>query len=215
MSAGDTSKRGAATRARLIRVAGELFARRGFRAAGVREICSRAGVNLAAVRYHFGGKAELYREVLLGTHRELRDREPVPTLGDARTPNLALRAWVGFMLRFLLLRRSTHSFAGQLMTNELREPTPALAELVRLVMMPVRSALEEIIAALLGAADEPELRGRLTNFVLGLCVFHEFGRPVLQRFGHPPPTTAGGIEDLADAVTDFAIGGIRRARGRA
>lgn len=203
------------THLRLLRAAGEVISQRGYRGASVREICTRAGANLAAVKYHFGSKHELYREVLLGTHRELRDQEPTPRLEDHRTPAAALRAWVGFLLRFLLLRRSTHSFAGRLMVRELAEPTEALTDLVHQVMTPVRRELERIVGALLGDADTPARRARAANFVLGLCVFHEFGRPVLTRMGHPPPTTPREVDRLADRVAAFARGGIGELRRQA
>jgi len=201
------------TRERLIQAAGELFAQHGFRATGVRQICGRAAANVAAVKYHFGSKQALYREVLLGSHRELRDREPVPRLADADSPQAALRAWIGFVLRFVLLRRPSHSYAGQLFARELREPTEALTELVGLVMRPVRSELEGIVAALLGEADSPRARGQVANFILGLCVFHELGRPVLERFGFPSPRTEAQADELADAICGFALGGIRSSIG--
>src|ERR1700740_2176182 len=52
------------TRTKLLDSAGQVFAERGFKAATVREICARAGVNIALVNYHFGDKAVLYEEVL-------------------------------------------------------------------------------------------------------------------------------------------------------
>jgi len=51
------------TRWRLLQAATEVFAERGFKAATTREIARRAEVNLAAIHYHFGDKAALYREV--------------------------------------------------------------------------------------------------------------------------------------------------------
>lgn len=202
----------AGTHARLLQAAGELISLHGFRRASVREICGRAGANLAAVKYHFGSKEALYREVMLGSHRELRDREPVPRLEDHKTPARALRAWVHWALRFMLLRRKAHSFAGQMMVRELAEPTEVLTDLVKQVMLPVRQALERIVGTLLGDGIDDDRRGRATNFVLGLCVFHEFGRPVLQRFGFPPPTSDAEVEQLADLIAEFALGGLRRLR---
>lgn len=51
------------TRWRLLQAATEVFAEVGYRAATTREIARRAEVNLASIHYHFGDKAELYREV--------------------------------------------------------------------------------------------------------------------------------------------------------
>ncbi|GAB1233355.1 DUF1956 domain-containing protein [Ferrigenium sp. UT4] len=51
------------TRWRLLQAAVEVFAESGYHAATTREIARRAAVNLAAIHYHFGDKAALYREV--------------------------------------------------------------------------------------------------------------------------------------------------------
>jgi len=53
------------TRDRLLDVAEELFAAKGYAGTSVRDITARAGSNLAAVNYHFGSKHNLYREALL------------------------------------------------------------------------------------------------------------------------------------------------------
>jgi len=52
------------TRDRILDAAEELFADQGFRNVPLRKITQEAGVNLAAVNYHFGSKDELVREVL-------------------------------------------------------------------------------------------------------------------------------------------------------
>lgn len=54
---------GAVTRLAILRAAERLFAERGFAGASLRGIVAEAGVNLAAVNYHFGSKEGLIRAV--------------------------------------------------------------------------------------------------------------------------------------------------------
>lgn len=58
------------TRTRLLQAATEVFSEVGYRAASTRQISQRGGVNLAAIHYHFGDKANLYREVFRSTVAE-------------------------------------------------------------------------------------------------------------------------------------------------
>jgi AcrR family transcriptional regulator len=60
------------TRERLLNAAAALFAAGGFSNVTVRDICSQAQANVAAVNYHFGGKSNLYREVVLRRLRAIR-----------------------------------------------------------------------------------------------------------------------------------------------
>ncbi len=56
-----------AVRTNLLRAARELFSRRDFTAASVREIAAAAGANPAMIHYHFGDKTGLYRAMLQET----------------------------------------------------------------------------------------------------------------------------------------------------
>ncbi len=53
-----------ATKAQMMRAAISLFTTRGYEGASVREIAAAAGVNIGLIRYHFGHKADLYRDTL-------------------------------------------------------------------------------------------------------------------------------------------------------
>ncbi len=90
------------TRERLLDAAEQVMAERGFNAASLRQITSRAGANLAAVNYHFGSKLELVQAVFarrLGpmNAERLEQLEAVMAeAGDGR-PDLRgiLRAFLG------------------------------------------------------------------------------------------------------------------------
>jgi AcrR family transcriptional regulator len=68
------------TRERLVEAAGRLFAQHGYDGVSVRDIVRAARANLAAVAYHFDGKAGLFREVMgrkiEAMRREIEDALP-------------------------------------------------------------------------------------------------------------------------------------------
>ena len=51
------------TKDRILHAAEELFAQQGFASTSLRQVTSRADVNIAAVNYHFGSKDNLVNEV--------------------------------------------------------------------------------------------------------------------------------------------------------
>jgi len=89
----DTAKRTAprqadTTRVRLLDAAEGLFADRGYHAVSMRDIASRARVNLAAAGYHFGSKEKLFIEALVRRVRPLNARrlETLSALERRKTP---------------------------------------------------------------------------------------------------------------------------------
>ena len=71
------------TKERILGAAESLFARRGFDGASLRELTSAAGVNLAAVNYHFGSKEKLVEQIF---------RRRLDALNNSRLEALALVA---------------------------------------------------------------------------------------------------------------------------
>src|SRR5689334_3019902 len=60
----EPSRGAVVTRERILDAAESLFMEHGFEATSMRAITASAGVNLAAVNYHFGSKEELFQSVL-------------------------------------------------------------------------------------------------------------------------------------------------------
>src|SRR6202012_2407999 len=118
------------TRQRLLEVAGEVFAEHGFKNATVREICKRAGANVAAINYHFGDKQGLYSETLRYWARESLAKYP-PNLGvdDNATPQQKLHAYIRSFL-FRILDEGRPAWYGRLIAREMFDPTHALDERV-------------------------------------------------------------------------------------
>jgi len=74
MNVKSQATRSAATRAKLVRAARPLFARRGFANVATEQIVRRAGVTRGALYHHFTGKDELFLAVYEDVERELTER---------------------------------------------------------------------------------------------------------------------------------------------
>ena len=199
-----------ATRRQLLEAAGAVFAEVGFRDATVREICRRAGANIAAVNYHFGDKEKLYAEVLRYSHSKALEKYP-PLLGVAADapPEKKLRAFVQSLLLRIFDKGPT-AWHGRLMSREMIEPTKALDSLVEERMRPMAGQLWQIVADVLDCPLNDE-RVRLYAFsVVSQCVFYHHCRPVVSRlFPNERPLDAAGIERLADHITRFSLAAMK------
>src|SRR5262245_57037714 len=121
----------AKTRQQLLDVAAEVFAEVGFRNATVREICQRAGANIAAVNYYFGDKEKLYVAVLEYTKELAMKKYPVDFgLQPGAKPEERLRAYVRAFLLRIFDEEGPIARHGKLMAREMIEPTGALNGLI-------------------------------------------------------------------------------------
>ncbi|HEX5851581.1 MAG TPA: TetR/AcrR family transcriptional regulator [Solirubrobacteraceae bacterium] len=86
------AERSQATRSKLIAVASELFAERGYAAVGTEEIVRAAGVTRGALYHHFDGKRELFQAVYEDVERRLVERIAESAISTASDPLQALHA---------------------------------------------------------------------------------------------------------------------------
>ena len=199
------------TRDRLLNAAGEVFAEFGFRRATVRDICARAGANVAAVNYHYGDKAALYKAVVLhGVGLALRKYPPdlgLPPDGSA-TPAQRLRAFVRAFL-FRLLEPGPYAWHGRLMMWEMVEPTGALGELFPQMIGPIYQRLSGIVTELLGPAATDERVKLCCASVLGQCTFYRVGAALLALIQPGADNSQSDrIEQIAEHVSCLTIAGI-------
>lgn len=120
------------TRTLILDAAERLYADRGFADVTLRDIVAAAGVNLAAVNYHFGSKDELIAELFvtrgIATNRErLSELKAAEEAGGGRAEiEAVLRALVGPTLRGCLGPEHTRSTAARFMTRASIESVPPI-----------------------------------------------------------------------------------------
>lgn len=199
-------------RERLINAAGEVFAGVGFRSATVRDICRRAGVNIASVNYYFGDKAGLYAEVLRSTNEAARKKYPLEREAGVSSEE-ALRRFVRvFMMK--VLDQGRPAWHGKLMAREMVEPTAALDEIVSSTIRPTWSLLTHVVGELLGRRPDDERVQHCAASVIGQCLLYCHCRPVIERLSMIRVFSQEQIDRLSEHIARFSLASMRELRDR-
>jgi TetR/AcrR family transcriptional regulator, regulator of cefoperazone and chloramphenicol sensitivity len=203
-----------ATRQHLLEAAGQVFADVGFRAATVREICERAGANIAAVNYHFGDKEQLYRAVLQETYRTAIKKYPADYgLRANATVEERLRAFVHSLL-LRIFSEGPSARHGKLMAREMMEPTGALDAVVREDIRPMSALLLSIVSELLGPEVDEATKRLCANSVVSQALFYHHCRPVVVRIYPDMKFDRAGIERLTEHITQFSLAAVKNLAGK-
>ncbi|MDZ4861531.1 MAG: CerR family C-terminal domain-containing protein [Candidatus Hydrogenedentes bacterium] len=196
------------TSERILDAASELFAERGFQDTSIRDISSRANVNLAAVNYHFRDKESLYEAILLQSFEQIQKAYPFDLTGDS--PEEHLEGFVRILL-FRLLGKGRPAIHGKLMAAEMASPTGALDRLCEDAIRPTHETLIGILRELVGDAPEQDMND-LASCVLGQCLVYKHAGHVLKRLHGGLPEEDDEIEKLAKQITAFSLAGIAAYR---
>lgn len=193
------------TRDRLIQTALDVFAEKGFQAATVAEICGAAGANIAAVNYHFGDKAGLYREAWRSAFETALDAFP-------RDEGVALDASaedrLRAMIRSLLYRLGAVGPAECLQRLHVHEQLNPTGLVRRSRDQAMRGPLHDTLREIMGPDADDLMVDLCALSVMAQC------RAVLplnrreHRFFEKRRLTRPLIEQLADHVTRFSMAGI-------
>ncbi len=204
----------ALTRRNLLDAASEVFSEVGFRAATVREICQRAGANIAAVNYHFGDKTKLYIEVLRRSQEQAFQKFPTDYgIQPGASAEERLRAFIrSFLLR--IFDDSTIAHHGKMMSREMIEPTGALDMLVDEKIRPQAIQLAQIVRELVGPNVSDESIRLCSMSIVSQCVFHHHCRPVVQRLFPNQASSSEHVEKLANHITEFSLGALKQLAAR-
>ncbi|MEW6704620.1 MAG: CerR family C-terminal domain-containing protein [Pseudomonadota bacterium] len=167
--------RGARARERLLRVAAQIFAEKGFDKASTREICQAAELNIAAIHYHFGGKEGLYREVLLVPVREISAQ-----FAGLKAPDLPLEDALRLLLA-AFVQLVGHPEGVQTMKLHLREmadPSPGYLEAMIGQIRPQYEAICAAVARHIGLPEPDDAVHQLVNGLIAMaqdfCISRDF-----------------------------------------
>jgi AcrR family transcriptional regulator len=205
-------KDGKETRQKLLDVACEIFAEKGFGGAKISEICRRAGANVAAVNYYFGGKDDLYVAAWKQAMQEFMATVAKPP--EDVTPEEQLAFFIHrFIAKVLLLDGEKNHFR-RLELMEMANPTGLIDEAWKEEVAPRREELLRLIRQVMGS-DVPETTIKLcelsiVNQCRGYILLNKSRADVLDQ----EELTADLVNQIAEHTIHFSIAGIQAIRGQ-
>ena len=205
------------TRQSIADAAESLFGERGFVGTSLRQITDKAGVNLAAVNYHFHSKEDLYRQVLFGRLRPINAErlallaQAEQLAGDHPVP---FRAVLDTFVRPWLRHASEPASGGilslRLLSRELIDPQPFLQDELARELEPLMTRYTQVLGSSLPGVPPPELFWRL-QFSLGTLLSMAVRWQDLHRVAFGPGAKSGG-EDSVRRLIGFCAAGLEALR---
>jgi len=198
------------TRDKLIQAAGHVFAERGYRAATIREICRRAGANVAAVNYTFGDKMGLYTEVL---RHSLRAAEKMTALNAALDSSHSAEEVIRGVVRARLMslyEETRPDWHIRLMMHECSHPTSAMGRVVDEGMRRIYDRVRNAVSEITGLPPDHETTRLSVNSIIGQILFYSFSKPVLQHLQPELKLTPGQLDRIADHIADFSLAYLKK-----
>lgn len=208
------SDSGSSTRERILAAGELLFAEHGYAAASLREVTELAGVNLAAVHYHFGSKEGLFTEMLRARIEPI-NRRRVEMLEGALAESgggpLSLEA-----LFRIILRPLADALEGEggldrtflrLISRSMTEPSEFIQEAHRrfFTEMRTRFAGEMQRAWPVGDAEEMAWMVYLASAAMvGAIVQYPKLKPMFPQIREPE-----NIHAMVERLVDFLVAGVR------
>lgn len=203
------------TKTRILDAAEQLFMEHGFEATSLRSLTSAAGVNLAAVNYHFGSKEVLFQAVL--TRRlDPMNQERIDLLEklerDASARPLSVEK-ILFAMLIPALRLARDEQRGgknflRLVGRAYADPAPFIRQFLSEQYAEMIGRYKEAFLKALPHLSRQELTWRL-HFVMGALSYTLAGTDALKIFAQVAATDKDNDELLLQRLAPFLVAGLK------
>ncbi|MEQ4616869.1 MAG: TetR/AcrR family transcriptional regulator [Corticimicrobacter sp.] len=213
----ETTPQAASTPDAILQAAETLFARQGHEATSMRQITTLAGVNLAAVNYHFGSKEGLVQAVLRRRLAALNQERlrllenlegQAQASGQAVKPSQIVDAFFGTLIR---MARQDRAGIWPLLERSMTEPTAFIRTLFAQESADVLERYKQAFHKALPGVPQDEIVWRF-QFMLGASSFALTGTEELRAVMGWQSNAEDPAEDerqLLPRLMRFLLGGLR------
>ena len=202
------------TRTRILDAAEELFMLHGFEGTSMRLLTSKAGVNLAAVNYHFGSKDALIEALFrrrLDPMNAARIAELARLEEEANGRPLAadaiIRAFVGQSLRHMEDTKSGGRNFIRLLGRTYTEPTKPIRVLIGQLYAPTMERYKNALERALPHMPREELVWRM-HFMFGTLSYTLAATDTVQLIAGCKPEDRYDARLLEERLTAFLAAGL-------
>lgn len=202
------------TQIRILDAAEELFMQHGFEATSMRLLTAKAGVNLAAVNYHFGSKDALIEAVFrrrldpMNTARIAEiDRMEKEAGGQPLTPEAIIRAFVGASLRMIEDSKTGGRNFIRLLGRTYTDPSKAIRALIGGLYAPAMERFKAAFERALPQMPRDELVWRM-HFMFGTLAYTLAATDTVQLIAGCKPEDRYDARLLEERLTSFLVAGL-------
>lgn len=178
-------------RSRLIEAGLDVFGAQGYAGASTRQLAQQAGVNLAAIPYHFGGKEGLYRAVIQHIADHLQQRV-MPSLAgvrqqlaegtlDGAQAAAAFEQMLTTMVNFIIGTPEARRFA-RIIVREQMDPSAAFDIVFDQVWRPALALAAGLLARVKGEATPSRTTALQVYALMGQVLAFRASRENIVRF---------------------------------
>lgn len=197
------------TKERILGAAEELFAQNGFAGTSLREVTSRADVNVAAVNYHFGSKENLVNEVFRRRMDEMSEQRLAQlALAKENSPGDLEAILSAFIRPALALNIDRHGGAAfvRVLARAYAEKNDGLRQFLSDNYGHVLREFSKALGAAMPGLPKEELLWRL-DFVAGALTYAMADFGLIKR--PAGVSEKAHCEKAAQALIRFAAAGLR------
>lgn len=192
-------------RERLLAAALQVFSSKGYGQASTREICQRAGVNVAGIHYHFGDKASLYRELF-----RIQDQfSQLPAeLDDPKTTlEAGISAWYHHVMSFVG-QSDDSSQLRLLFLREQVEPSGLMEVNRTSIIGRYHSQLVQFLGRSLSIDANDKTLQQLAYTLVGMAMIFYVENNAIRQVTPGILETSADIEQLVNGLVTYATAAV-------
>ena len=201
------------TRERLLETAGEVFAEQGFDRATGKEICAKAGANVAAINYHFGSFDGLYAAVLEEAQRRFITYDALAAVvAEKKDAQSQLRALVGLAVE-RLTSSDSRGWPMRVIAREMAVPSPPFMALRQKEIQARAALIKSMVSQILKLPPEhPAVARAALSIIAPFAMLSIADRAILHRAFPALALEEDGAEALAGHFYAWAMAGLAAVR---